>query len=166
VFPRTIARIVDLTQVQQFTAQLTRGRWKKMWGVPMLPDGTQLQAPVGALLEAEFSQRELADAQWRLLVHALGGLMCASFNTLENGYAMPAAGSGRLVSGSMGREAVCTENLTPWVKLLPCGAKAGLAQLLDPRTLFSTSYHSMYVLFRPRAPVMCCCLQVSIGFSG
>ena len=25
--------------------------------------------------------------------------------------------------GSLPREAVCTENLTPWIKLLPCQAK-------------------------------------------
>lgn len=41
------------------------------------------------------------------------------------------------------REAVCTENLTPWSKLLPCSSKAGLAMILNALTLYDTSYHSL-----------------------
>ncbi len=38
------------------------------------------------------------------------------------------------------REAVCTENLTPWLKLLPCRDAAGLASLLANRQrLFASS---------------------------
>ncbi|XP_037075674.1 GPI transamidase component PIG-T-like isoform X2 [Pollicipes pollicipes] len=54
-----------------------------------------------------------------------------------------------LRTASLPREATCTENLTPWQKLLPCGAKAGLSMLLNPTHLYSTSYHSLSVDFRP-----------------
>ena len=38
------------------------------------------------------------------------------------------------------KEPVCTENLTPWLKLLPCRDEAGLAQLLGSRgSVFSAS---------------------------
>ncbi|KAM6339829.1 GPI transamidase component PIG-T isoform 2-T2 [Alca torda] len=47
------------------------------------------------------------------------------------------------------REVVCTENLTPWKKLLPCGSKAGLAVLLKAERLFHSSYHSQAVHIRP-----------------
>ncbi|KAF7240934.1 GPI transamidase component PIG-T [Varanus komodoensis] len=47
------------------------------------------------------------------------------------------------------REVVCTENLTPWKKLLPCSSKAGLAVLLKAEHLFYSSYHSQAVHIRP-----------------
>ena len=47
--------------------------------------------------------------------------------------------------GSLPREAVCTENLTPWLKLLPCQGRQGLTQLLDRPTLYAASFHSMQV---------------------
>uniref|UniRef100_A0A5F8GMI6 Phosphatidylinositol glycan anchor biosynthesis class T n=1 Tax=Monodelphis domestica TaxID=13616 RepID=A0A5F8GMI6_MONDO len=47
------------------------------------------------------------------------------------------------------REVVCTENLTPWKKLLPCSSKAGLSVLLKAERLFHTSYHSQAVHIRP-----------------
>uniref|UniRef100_A0A8C4IS69 Phosphatidylinositol glycan anchor biosynthesis, class T n=1 Tax=Dicentrarchus labrax TaxID=13489 RepID=A0A8C4IS69_DICLA len=47
------------------------------------------------------------------------------------------------------REIVCTENLTPWKKLLPCGSKAGLAVLLKSEKLFHSSFHSQAVHIRP-----------------
>ncbi|GJP32611.1 hypothetical protein CLOM_g17223 [Closterium sp. NIES-68] len=45
--------------------------------------------------------------------------------------------------GSMAREPVCTENLTPWLKLLPCRDAAGLAALLDRGAVFGGRYHSL-----------------------
>ena len=47
--------------------------------------------------------------------------------------------------GSLPREAVCTENLTPWLKLLPCQGRQGLTQLMDRPTLYGASFHSMQV---------------------
>ncbi len=37
---------------------------------------------------------------------------------------------GAWLHGSLPREAVCTENLTPWLRLLPCRDVAGLGALL------------------------------------
>lgn len=47
------------------------------------------------------------------------------------------------------REIVCTENLTPWKKLLPCDSKKGLASLLNSRHIHNTRYHSLALHFRP-----------------
>lgn len=47
--------------------------------------------------------------------------------------------------GSLPREAVCTENLTPWLKLLPCQGKQGLTQLMHRPTLYGASFHAMKV---------------------
>ena len=47
--------------------------------------------------------------------------------------------------GNLPREAVCTENLTPWLKLLPCQDRQGLTQLMDRPTLYGASFHAMTV---------------------
>lgn len=50
---------------------------------------------------------------------------------------------------SLSHESVCTENLTPWKKLLPCFAKSGLASLLNAVHLFNTNYMSIALDLRP-----------------
>ncbi|KAI5069341.1 hypothetical protein GOP47_0015642 [Adiantum capillus-veneris] len=55
---------------------------------------------------------------------------------------------GRVRYGALPREAVCTENLTPWLKLLPCRDKAGLAALLDRPTIYKGLYHSLRLYIR------------------
>lgn len=44
---------------------------------------------------------------------------------------------------------VCTENLTPWKKLLPCDSKSGLASLLNSGYIHNTRYHSIALHLRP-----------------
>ena len=45
-------------------------------------------------------------------------------------------------------EHVCTENLTPFLKLLPCKSRADLAQLLDPQRVFEADWHGLGVHVR------------------
>ncbi len=47
---------------------------------------------------------------------------------------------------------VCTENLTPFLKLLPCKGKTGIATLLDGHKLFDASWQSMAIDVRPVCP--------------
>jgi hypothetical protein len=42
-------------------------------------------------------------------------------------------------------EGVCTENLTPFTKLLPCSARSGLGSLLAPHKLFDADWHGIGV---------------------
>lgn len=64
------------------------------------------------------------------------------------------------VYGSLPREAVCTENLTPWLKLLPCQGRQGLTQLLDRPTLYGASFHSMQVHLTVHRPIQGQCNTV------
>lgn len=57
-----------------------------------------------------------------------------------------------LLYGTLPREVVCTENLTPFLKLLPCKGKAGIATLLDGHKLFDASWQSMAIDIRPICP--------------
>lgn len=57
-----------------------------------------------------------------------------------------------LLHGTLPHEVVCTENLTPFLKLLPCKGKAGISSLLDGHKLFDASWQSMAVDIRPVCP--------------
>jgi GPI-anchor transamidase subunit T len=57
-----------------------------------------------------------------------------------------------LLYGVLPHEVVCTENLTPFLKLLPCKGKAGVASLLDGHKLFDASWQSMAIDVRPVCP--------------
>jgi len=58
----------------------------------------------------------------------------------------------RLLYGVLPHEVVCTENLTPFLKLLPCKGKSGIASLLDGHKLFDASWQSMAIDVRPICP--------------
>ena len=55
-----------------------------------------------------------------------------------------------LLHGTLPGEVVCTENLTPFLKLLPCKGKAGISSLLDGHKLFDASWQTMSIDVRRR----------------
>jgi phosphatidylinositol glycan class T len=57
-----------------------------------------------------------------------------------------------LLHGTLPHEVVCTENLTPFLKLLPCKGKAGISSLLDGHKLFDASWQTMAIDVRPVCP--------------
>jgi hypothetical protein len=124
---RDIAR--SIAGLSEFEVTLSSGRWHtSMWGAPLLP------VPLGLELTAVFEQ-SLSIAQvekaWILLANQLSGLLCASINILVQN---PGANSfptsfplhplqlGGAAShsrhGLLPREALCTENITPFRRLL------------------------------------------------
>ncbi|XP_022728179.1 GPI transamidase component PIG-T-like isoform X2 [Durio zibethinus] len=127
----------------------TQGRWNyESWG-GFDPISSSNAKPPGVELWAVFDvPQHQIDASWKNLTHSLSGLFCASINFLESTttysapeWSFPPA-SGNLRYGTLPREAVCTENLTPWLKLLPCRDKDGLAKLLDRPSIYRGFYHS------------------------
>ena len=60
-----------------------------------------------------------------------------------------------LLHGTLPREVVCTENLTPFLKLLPCKGKAGISMLLDGHKLFDASWQTMSIDIRPVCAIGC-----------
>lgn len=127
----------------------TQGRWNyERWG-GFDPVPSNNAKPPGVELWAVFDVPHYqVDASWKNLTHALSGLFCASINFLESStsYSAPQWGfhsaSGNLRYGTLPREAVCTENLTPWLKLLPCRDKAGISALMDRPSIYKGFYHS------------------------
>lgn len=147
-------KLALLNQVQKFRVRemelsFTQGRWNyERWG-GYDPISSSNAKPPGVELWAVFDvPQHQVDASWKNLTHTLSGLFCASINFLESStaYSAPSWGSqpfkGNLRYGSLPREAVCTENLTPWLKLLPCRDKAGLSALMDRPSIYRGYYHS------------------------
>ncbi|XP_057457129.1 uncharacterized protein LOC130748059 isoform X2 [Lotus japonicus] len=127
----------------------TQGRWNyERWG-GFDPISSRNAKPPGVELWAVFDvPLDQVDASWKNLTHSLSGLFCASINFLESStsYSAPKwafqSALGSLRYGTLPREAVCTENLTPWLKLLPCRDKAGLSALMDRPSIYRSFYHS------------------------
>ena len=92
----------------------------------------------------------------------MGGLFCASLSRMNgreivvepalafsrwNGARDATRSTRRKKHGSLPSESVCVENLTPFLKLLPCRDRAGVAEALASRTtLFGAPYVSMSTL--------------------
>lgn len=127
----------------------TQGRWNyDHWG-GFDPISSSNAKPPGVELWAVFDvPKHEVDASWKNLTHTLSGLFCASINFLESSTTYSAhewsfrSSSSGLRYGTLPREAVCTENLTPWLKLLPCRDKAGLSSLMDRPSIYRGFYHS------------------------
>ncbi|CAO3648230.1 unnamed protein product [Cunninghamella blakesleeana] len=90
------------------------------------------------------------DQRWKSLTNVLSGLFCASLNFIDDTLTTEPrlsfqTSTGSLRYGALPHENVCTENLTPWIKLLPCKSKSGLAILLNPHRIYNSHFHSMSI---------------------
>ncbi|KAL4702031.1 hypothetical protein ACJJTC_019575 [Scirpophaga incertulas] len=156
--PRSIGEVISRFQVEELHLTLTEGQWRHdQWGYPVF------DAAPGAELYAWFNPRvKNIDKEWRRLSATLSGLFCASlnfidnFNTITPQMALWPSGSMHsnvnattfLRYASLPREIVCTENLTPWKKLLPCESVKGFSALLNSRMIHNTNYHSIGIHVR------------------
>ncbi|XP_058859961.1 GPI transamidase component PIG-T [Acipenser ruthenus] len=157
LFPKSLGQVISKFSVRELHISFTQGFWRTaQWGQPLL------SAPPGAELWVWF-QDSVADVDgaWRELTSVLSGIFCASLNFIDStNTVQPSASFKPMGLGNvteqrflryavLPREIVCTENLTPWKKLLPCESQAGLAVLLKSEKLFHSSYHSQAVHIRP-----------------
>ena len=97
------------------------------------------------------------DDRWIGLRNALAGLFCASLGSLDDRRTSSPVSAFPLSSvpfrhdsipyalryATLPSEHVCTENLTPFLKLLPCKSRAGLAELLNPQRIFDADWHGL-----------------------
>ncbi|XP_072552706.1 GPI transamidase component PIG-T [Salminus brasiliensis] len=157
LFPKSLGQVLSKFSVRELHISFTQGYWRTMqWGQPFIP------SPPGAELWVWFHNTVVdVDGNWKELTNVLSGIFCASLNFIDStNTVQPSASFKPLGLGNasdhrflryatLPREIVCTENLTPWKKLLPCGSKAGLAVLLKSEKLFHSSFHSQAVHIRP-----------------
>jgi hypothetical protein len=153
---RSISELFLHYDISELHVSLTNGLWRhETWGFPVESAGS------GAELYVWFKinlSQEAINQQWIELSEALSGLLCASFSFVEETNTLSPHFSFRPLSATpncvylnsshiryttLPREVVCTENLTPWKKLLPCESKEGFTSLLNAQPIYSTSYHSL-----------------------
>ncbi|XP_031832709.1 phosphatidylinositol glycan anchor biosynthesis class T [Nomia melanderi] len=158
LFPRGLGEIISRHGIDELHLTLTKGLWNyQKWGYPYHDAGP------GAEITTWFHKDVInVDNEWKGLTNALAGLFCASLNFVNPSNSMSPeftfrpsgvvennnVNSSHLRYSSLPREIVCTENLTPFKKLLPCDSKKGLATLLNSAYIHNTNYHSIGVHFR------------------
>ena len=165
LFPRSLGQILQHTHARELHLRFSLGRWdSENWG--QRPRNGRREGGTGVELWAwvEADSHEQANARWLTLSNALSGLFCASINFIDSTKSIRPAmtfdseGSHKNVSGlhllhgALPHEVVCTENLTPFLKLLPCKGKAGISTLLDGHKLFDASWQTMAIDVRPVCP--------------
>lgn len=89
------------------------------------------------------------------MTNALGGLFCSSLNKLDEKMTVsptetfapsrPQSEGQPFFHALLPLERPCTENLTPFISLLPCRGAAGLAELLNPHKLFDANWQRLIV---------------------
>ncbi|KPI39353.1 GPI transamidase component GPI16 [Cyphellophora attinorum] len=174
LFPRSLAQTLQHADTKELHLRFTTGRWDASeWGARPW-DGTR-EGGTGVELWAwiEAGSEEEAFGKWAALTQGLSGLFCASLNFVdgtrttrpvltfspkgEHGTSEPGGGDGSggstyFLHGVLPGEVVCTENLTPFLKLLPCKGKAGISSLLDGHKVFDADWQSMSIDVTPKCP--------------
>ncbi|KAF2680906.1 GPI transamidase component GPI16 precursor [Lentithecium fluviatile CBS 122367] len=161
-FPRSFAQILEHAHTKELHLRFSVGRWDaESWG--QRPWYGAREGGTGVELWAwiEAQNEEEAFSRWLTLVNSLSGLFCASLNFIDATKTVRPVMSFdpegdhtnssnlHLLHGNLPHEVVCTENLTPFLKLLPCKGKAGISSLLDGHKLFDASFQTMAVDVRP-----------------
>ncbi|KAJ3329845.1 hypothetical protein HDU76_007039, partial [Blyttiomyces sp. JEL0837] len=164
LFPKTFGETIQSFGVEELHLTFTQGRWHyDKWG------HSDVAAASGVQLWTWFNTTDV-DLKWKGLTNALAGSFCASLNFIDDSVTsephetfQPRGGyrsqirtfsvfdqdGFQLRYGALPREITCTENLTPWTKLLPCQSKAGIAALFNPYKLYDTDFHSMSIHIQP-----------------
>ncbi|PWN87920.1 Gpi16 subunit, GPI transamidase component [Acaromyces ingoldii] len=171
--PRPLVHLAQASDADEVHLAINAGRWDyARWGWPTTEPAVGTGAEVWASLRANATRTTAtADngdggsarvepalmARWRTLTANLAGLFCASLDALDerltvtpwtrsfpsSSSSSPSNHSSKTLHATLSSEAVCTENLSPLLKLLPCKQRAGLASLLEPHHFFAADFHGM-----------------------
>ncbi|SMN22724.1 similar to Saccharomyces cerevisiae YHR188C GPI16 Transmembrane protein subunit of the glycosylphosphatidylinositol transamidase complex that adds GPIs to newly synthesized proteins [Maudiozyma saulgeensis] len=165
IFPKAIEPLLRRTDVRQLHLRFTRGFWdSEEWG--RLPHDGFKSGGSGVELWALIEGNSKKDAykKWKSLANSLSGSFCASINFIDlsktnypvfsfnpqerENEGIPLFNSTNnlyLMHASLANEPICTENLTPLLKLLPSKGKSGISSLLDGHKLFDSIWHNMAI---------------------
>lgn len=166
-FPRSLAQILQFSHTKELHLRFALGRWdEESWG--RRPRDGKREGGTGveiwAWLDGQGGEEAVWE-RWSTLVNSLSGLFCASLNFVDStkttrpilsfspeGVHSNGVQDLQLLHGTLPHEVVCTENLTPFLKLLPCKGKAGISSLLDGHKVFDANWQTMSIDVRPLCP--------------
>lgn len=166
-FPRSLGQILQHAHTKELHLRFSLGRWDaEQWGARPWNGAREGGTGVELWAWVDAETEEQANARWLTLANALSGLFCASLNFIDATKTIrpvqifpperyPPTDSLEnlhLLHGTLPHEVVCTENLTPFLKLLPCKGKSGISSLLDGHKLFDASWQTMSIDVRPVCP--------------
>ncbi|CAH2355242.1 GPI transamidase component Gpi16p [[Candida] railenensis] len=163
-FPRALGPIIQSTNTRELHIRFTQGWWdSESWG--KLPKDGLRSGGTGVELWAiiEAGDIQAARKSWNKLTNSLSGFFCASLNFIDDSittfpqhqsqqqqqhaHVQPLLSTNRLylLRASLPSEPICTENLTPYLKLLPSRGKAGISSLLEGHKVFDSLWHGMSI---------------------
>ncbi|KAL2416753.1 GPI transamidase component GPI16 [Exophiala dermatitidis] len=165
-FPRSLGQALRHAETKELHLRFTTGRWDPdTWGARPWKGTKEGGTGVELWAWVEAASEEQAFDKWTILTQSLSGLFCASLNFIDSTRTTKPALSFQpagtydgqnenlhFLHGVLPGEVVCTENLTPFIKLLPCKGKAGISSLLDGHKIFDASWQSMAIDVRPKCP--------------
>lgn len=161
-FPNSLGLIIESTNTKELQLRFTQGWWDaSSWG--QLPFNGKYSGGTGVEVSAviEAPNVEVAKRNWLKLTKTLSGFFCASLNFIDDHittypkhavkeinlaeYAPEKGNKLYLLRAALPSEPVCTENLTPFLKLLPTRGKSGISSLLDGHKVFDSLWHGMSI---------------------
>ncbi|RLV96227.1 GPI transamidase component GPI16 [Spathaspora sp. JA1] len=172
-FPSSLGPIISSTNTRELHLRFTQGWWDaQSWGV--LPHAGEFSGGTGVEVMAviEAPDIEIAKRQWKKLTKILSGFFCASLNFIDDdittypkfkvgsGYAPEQGNHLYLLRAALPSEPVCTENLTPFLRLLPTRGKSGISTLLDGHKVFDSLWHGMSIDVTTECEDSSCFLQL------
>ncbi|KAK5691777.1 Subunit of the glycosylphosphatidylinositol transamidase complex-like protein [Elasticomyces elasticus] len=154
-FPRSLAQILQHTRTRELHLRFAWGRWDdEAWGPR--PRMGRREGGTGVEIWTWLDQNDEGggvEERWTGLVNGLNStrtthpvLSFSPEGTHEDVRGL------ELLHGTLPHEVVCTENLTPFLKLLPCKGKAGVSSLLDGHKVFDANWQTMSIDVRPVCP--------------
>eukprot|EP01135_Chromosphaera_perkinsii_P005271 Nk52_evm2s330 gene=Nk52_evmTU2s330 len=160
IFPRVLRDLILKYGIAEMSLSFTQGMWNyERWGFPISGSPTGVELHVW-FFDEDFNGNVVdVDYNWKMVVHTLSGMFCATLNVLDESMTVSPKywnepNSPFFVDqkktpwkyryGILPRENSCTENLTPWKKLLPCRGK-GLVRLLNPLKVYDSLFNSMAI---------------------
>ncbi|KAK1069928.1 Subunit of the glycosylphosphatidylinositol transamidase complex-like protein [Friedmanniomyces endolithicus] len=163
-FPRSLGQILQHSDTRELHLRFALGRWDdESWG--SRPRDGKREGGTGVEIWAWLDSgggKPAVEERCSSLVNSLSGLFCASLNFIDGTkttrpvLSFEPEGTHRggddrmeLFHGTLPHEVVCTENLTPFLKLLPCKGKAGISSLLDGHKVFDANWQTMSIDVRP-----------------
>ncbi|CAN6627866.1 GPI transamidase component Gpi16p [Trichomonascus vanleenenianus] len=155
-FPRSLGQIIEQSNTYELHLRFSQGWWDaESWGAQ--PANGSRAGGIGVELWAWIEGDSVSEAQasWTKLVNTLSGFFCASLNFIDSAHttvpvrSFAPAGDipnrAYLFHAALPKEPVCTENLTPFIKMLPCKGKAGISSLLDGHKIFDSQWQGMSI---------------------
>ncbi|KXN74089.1 Gpi16 subunit, GPI transamidase component [Conidiobolus coronatus NRRL 28638] len=172
LLPRALGQLIPQLNLKELHLTFTRGRWlQNYWD---LPKPSTLISNSGLQLTTYFNETsetlDLKSEKWKKLTSTLSGIFCNSLGQIDTTNSLvPKLSFKKKFLGNESNpilvnlplEGTCTENLTPWIKLLPCRNQYGIGSLLSSENIFESNYLSMGLNFKQLCDDETCNLENS-----